>query len=289
MARNLDIGLLRTFVAVADSASMTAAGNALHLTQSAVSQQIARLEDLFGEALFVRSRPGLRLTPRGERLIGRARRLVGLNDETWAEMATKVIEGRVRLGVPYDLAGTSLPPILKSYAEAFPRVEISLLCASSPDLLAALGRGEVDIALIEEPADRVGGECLAVDRLVWVGARGGAAHLKSPLPISMVAETCAFRPVVLAALRTEGRDWRVVFESGSIDATAATVRTDLAVTTSLSFTVPADLDILASEAGLPALPSFAISLHLPERAIPPAAERLARHIRDGFARFRQAA
>lgn len=284
MSRNLDISLLRTFVAAADRASMTAAGNALHLTQSAVSQQIARLEEAFGGVLFTRDRRGLRLTQPGERLLGNARRLLSLNDEIWADMTAGVIEGKVRLGVPYDLAGTCLPPILKAYAEAFPQVEISLQCTSSPELMRALANGEIDLAIIEEPVGSSRGECLAVERLVWVGAKAGTAHLKVPLPVSMVAETCAFRPAVLSALRGQSREWRTVFENGSIDATTATVRTDLAVTTWLAFTVPADLDILPAEAGLPVLPSFSINLHLPPQDAGPAAVELARHIREGLTR-----
>ena len=288
MARNLDLALLRTFVAVADRASMTAAANILHLTQGAVSQQVRRLEDLFGAALFERDRRGLRLTPPGERLLGKARHLVGLNDDLWADMAGTAVEGTVRLGGPYDLVGSCLAPILKTYADACPQVEVSLACASSPDLAAALARGDVDLALIEEPLGPSDGECLCVERLVWVGARGGRAYLKQPLPVSMVADTCAFRPAVLDALRGDGRGWRTVFESGSIEATTATVRADLAVTAWLAFTVPGDLQVLPAEAGLPGLPPFAVNLHLPRDARPAAAE-LARHIRGAFVRRGQAA
>lgn len=104
MARNLDTRLVRTFVAVADKASMTAAANVLHLTQGAVSQQIRRLEETLGRSLFERDRRGLRLTLSGERLFELAKRLLSQNDEIWAEMATSAVEGRVRLGVPPDLA-----------------------------------------------------------------------------------------------------------------------------------------------------------------------------------------
>nr|WP_245432804.1 LysR family transcriptional regulator [Mesorhizobium loti] len=286
MIRNLDLAVIRTFLAVAERGNMTAAGNALHLTQSAVSQQIARLEQAFGHELFSRDRRGLRLTTAGERLQGKARRLLGLNDEIWADMTTRRVEGPVRLGVPFDLAGPLIAPVLKGFADTFPQVEISLLCAASPDLAHALARGEIDLALVEAPLGASEGECLAVDRLVWVGAKGGVAHLKTPLPVSMVAETCAFRPAVLAALNSQGREWRTVFENGSIDATTATVATDLAVTAWLAFTVPSHLDILPAEAGLPPLPSFAINLHLPERNAPPATLELARHIREGLSRTR---
>jgi DNA-binding transcriptional LysR family regulator len=288
MARNLDTALLRTFAAVAGSASMTAAASALHLTQGAVSQQVRRLEEALGCVLFVRGR-GLRLTPAGERLLGKARQLLRLNDEIWAEMAPGAVAGRVRLGLPYDLVGTVLAPALKAFAESCPQVEISLHCAASPELAEALAAGTLDLAMIEEPAGSAGGECLAVEPLVWVGARAGTAHRKSPLPVSMVADTCAFRPAVLAALETHGRAWRTVFENGSIDATTATVRTDLAVTAWLACTVPADLEILGPEAGLPALPSFAICLHRPRRGTGAATEALARHLRERMLRRPQAA
>lgn len=108
------------------------------------------------------------------------------------------------------------------------------------------------------------------------------------MPVSIVADTCAFRPAVLAALAEHGLDWRTVFENGNIDATTATVRSDLAVTTWLASTVPADLDIL-SDAGLPALPNFSVNLHLPKHAAQPAAQAFAGHIREGLARYRQAA
>lgn len=284
MIRNLDTALIRTFVTVADKASMTAAANALHLTQGAVSQQIKRLEEALGCSLFERDRRGLRLTHSGERLFGKGKRLLSLNDEIWAEMAGNAFAGEVRLGVPYDLVGTLLAPILKSYAETYPQVEISLVCASSPELAAALATGTIDLAVIEERVGPSAGECLAIDRLVWVGAKGGVARRKRPLPVSMVADTCAFRPAVLAALNEHGLEWRTVFENGNIDATTATVRSDLAVTAWLASTVPADLNILPADSELPALPNFSINLHLPQHGVGPAAQEFARHIRDGLAR-----
>ena len=289
MTRNLDTGLVRTFVAVADKASMTAAANALHLTQGAVSQQVKRLEKTFGCSLFERDRRGLRLTQPGERLCNQARKLLALHDEIWAEMTAETVEGPVRFGVPPDLVGSHLAPVLKAYAGAFPRVELSLVCAPSPELVQALAMGRVDLAVVEEPAGPSAGECLSIERLVWVGAKAGTAHLKRPLPVSLVADTCAFRPTVLAALNGHGTGWRTVFESGSMEAALATVRADLAVSAWLASTLPPDLDILPSSFGLPELPPFAINLYLPRHHAGTAATVLAQHIRDGLVRHRHAA
>lgn len=284
MNRNLDITLVRTFVAVADHGSMTVAANSLHLTQGAVSQQIKRLEEALDCSLFERNRRSLVLTPVGERLLGKAKRLLGMNDEIWADMAMRMLDGQVRIGVPYDLVGSCFSPVFKAFTEAWPHVEISIVCGSSPELAERLSDGLLDLAVIEAPADQTDGECLRVERLVWVGARGGTAHLKRPLPVSMVAESCAFRSAVLQSLRETRLEWRTVFESGNLEATTATVRTGLAVTAWLLSTVPADLDILGPDAGLPTLPPFSINLHLPPDGGSVAARELAGYIRAGLSR-----
>ena len=284
MTRNLDIGLLRAFATAAERGSMTAAAQVLHLTQGAVSQQIARLEALAGRPLLARDRRGLRPTPAGERLLAQARRLVALNDAVWADLGGAMAEGTVRFGVPHDLAGARLAPVLKAYAAAFPRVDLVLRCGASPELEAALNAGRLDLALVEAPWDAAQGECLAVERLVWTGARGGRAHERRPLPVSLVAETCAFRPAVLAALDAEGLPWRTQFESGSLDATAAMVRADLAVSAWLASAIPPDLAPLPPAAGLPDLPAFAIALLGAARPAPPAVAGLAGLLREAFTR-----
>ena len=193
MMRNFVTSLVRTFVTVADTASMTAAANALHLTQGAVSQQVRRLEEALGCSPFERDQRGLRLTLAGERLFSRAKRLLSLNDEIWAEMTTDAVEGGVRLGVPPDLVGTRLAPVLKAYADAFPRVEISLLCGPSPDLARVLASGQVDLALVKEPVGPIRGRVhlRRATRLGWCQGRrrapeaspaafDGGRHLRIP-------------------------------------------------------------------------------------------------------------
>jgi DNA-binding transcriptional LysR family regulator len=245
---------------------MTAAANSLHLTQGAVSQQIKRLEDLLSCPLFERQHRKLSLTGVGDRLLAKARALLQLNDEVWAEMSERIISGPVRLGVPYDLMGHELACALKAYEVAWPQAEVSLTCAASAELVLALGRGEIDLALVEECAmsarnDSFQVQCLAVERLVWLGAPGGSSFTKDPLPVSLVAQSCSFRPVIVSALKEQGRAWRTVYESGNIEATRATVKADLAVTAWLAFTVPDDLQILSVDSGLPDLPHFAINLY----------------------------
>ena len=81
MIPNLDIDLLKTFLAISDTGSFTRAGEEVNKTQSAVSMHMKRLEELLGRPLFARDGRASRFTPDGERLVEYARRLVSLNDE----------------------------------------------------------------------------------------------------------------------------------------------------------------------------------------------------------------
>jgi DNA-binding transcriptional LysR family regulator len=279
MTRNLDLDLIRTFVVVADTGSMTVAANLLHMTQGAVSQQVRRLEDVLNCLLFIRKTRRVELSRHGEQFLMKARKLLQLNDEIWTDMTAQQMRGTLRVGVPYDLV-TQIAPAIKAFVDAHPLVDISLVCASSPELSEAVNGGRVDMSLVEYVASNAEGEVIRIEPLVWVSGPASDAWQKRPLPLSMVDERCGFRPVVLAALAAEGIAWRTVFESGNIEATAATVRAGLAITTWLASTVPADLQTLAPEAaGLPVLPAFAICLQLPATG-QPAAQEFARYVRE---------
>lgn len=262
MSRNLDVALLRTFVHIVESGSMTATAAQLHMTQGAVSQQIKRLEEALGCAVLERDRRGIRLTTEGRRLLDRAAKMVALNDQIWADMRMPEMRGKVRLGVPYDLIGTHLPRVLQAYARSYPNVEVSLVSGTSIELRETLAKGKLDLALVEERlgAGEGEGECLAVDRLVWVGQHAGNAYSKRPLPVCLAQETCVFRPAIFDALERNAIEWRVVFDGAGLEAIALTLRSGLAVTAWLATTVPPDLDIIDADAGLPALPDFAIRL-----------------------------
>ena len=287
--RNLDVSLLRAFVAVSETGGMTSAGNVLHLTQAAVSQQIKRLEDTLGAELIRRDRRGLGLTDAGERLFGRAKRLLAMNDEIWTEMTTKAFTGEVRLGVPYDLVAAYLPGVLRRFSRAHPQVEITLVCKASGVLATSVAAGELDLAVVEAARLAPGAELLATDRLVWAGARGGEAHRRRPLPVAS-CELCAFRPVTFGALRDADIPFRIVTDAVNLDASSATVQTDLAIVAALASAVPEGAEILGPDSGLPGLPLFTIGLHLPKAGASPAGLVLAQGLREAFrGRLRAAA
>lgn len=257
MPRDLDPVLLRAFASVARLGSVTAAAQQLHLTQGTVSQQLGRLEDLLGERLLERDHRGARLTNFGTRALQQAERLLAAHDEAWRALRATAVPP-VRLGVPPDLIRRWMPSILEGFEAACPGIELLLRSGTSPALDEAMRAGELDLAVVETTGPGPG-EWLADDALVWVAAEQGTAHTRRPLPVSLIAPDCAFRPSVEAALQAGGIDARFVFEAGDIEATTTLVRADRAVTAWLESTLPAGLHKL-QDGALPALPRLGIHL-----------------------------
>jgi DNA-binding transcriptional LysR family regulator len=201
-------------------------------------------------------------------------------------MSAPAYEGEVRLGVPTDIVGPFLPPILKRFDISWPRVRVSLKCTTTPQLLEMLRKGSVDLTLTTEQKCRAHGETLLEDDLVWAGAINGGAHRRNPLPVSLGRETCEFRPSVLQALRDAGIDWRPVCESG-MDALKASLDADVAIGPFLRRTVPDYLRVVEDHR-LPRLPRFLINMYLPPARQSEIAVEVARHVRQEFnLRFRR--
>jgi DNA-binding transcriptional LysR family regulator len=279
--RDIDIGLLRAFIAVAETGRMTTAARVVNLSQGAVSQQIKRLESIFEERLFERRADGAALTRAGERLMVGAHRLVALNDELMNEMRGADFAGEVRLGVPHDIVGMLMPPILRAFRQAHPNVLVTLVSDTTKSLRTDLRDGKIDLALMTERERGTRQQHLLSDRLVWVGAKGGEAWLRRPLSVALGDENCGFRSSAIEALTRAQIVWRPICQVGSLEPVFATLEADVAIAPFLSRTVPDRLAVL-NDAGLPALPVFHINLWLPATGASPVASELARYIREGF-------
>lgn len=279
MARNIDVFLLRAFLSVVETGSVTKAAHALNLTQAAVSQQIKRLEDLFGATLFDREHRRLSLSATGERLFAQAKRMVKLNDEIWSLMSAPGFEGEVRLGVPHDIVQAYLPPVLRRFDRTWPRVRVTLISSMTQLLIEQLEKGEIDLTLTTERDCPETAELLVPDQLVWVGAEGGDAHRQTPLPASFGAENCIFRAHAMRALAEAGIDWRPVCQVSDLAPLLATIEAGLAVAPMLRSVVPAGFRVLGPADGLPPLPAFSINLRTRGTATTEIARELAREIR----------
>src|SRR6185295_17569033 len=179
--RDIDISLLRTFVSVSETRRMTSAARLVHRTQSAVSQQIKRLEMQLGSVLFDRKAGAVHLTRDGEKLLIRARQLIALNDEVVDQMRGSDFSGEVRLGVAHDVVRSMMPPVMQQFHQSHPNVLITLVSDTTLNLRSALREETIDLALLTEKERGDRSQFLMTDRLVWIGLRSGEAHRRRPL------------------------------------------------------------------------------------------------------------
>lgn len=275
----LDLELLRTLRAVARTGSFTAAATQLHRTQSAVSMQIKRLEELTGKRLLLRNNQGLQFTRDGERLLDHAARMLKLNDEAVQSLGGSALTGSVRLGTPADYATTLLSGVLPFFAETFPGLEIEVRYDLSPGLLRALDAGELDLALVTRgDTEDTGGEQVWREDLVWVTARHELVHEANPLPLAVFPEGCFYRLAAIEALKRIGRDHRIAYTSPSLAGIHVAVEAGFAVSVVGRNAVTGDMRVLGRDEGFPALPGTEIMLHCAEVGANTPASRIAEYI-----------
>lgn len=260
MMRNLDITTLRSFVAVADSGGVTRAAGFLHLTQSAVSMQLKRLEEMLGLDLLDRSGRGIALTASGEQLLTYARRMVALNDEVMTRLTDQAFEGELTLGVPHDIVYPFVPRVLQQFNTAYPRVKVQLIASYTKSLKEQFKKGEADLILTTENDGTEGSETLANLPLRWIGAPGGSAWRQRPLRIAFCRH-CTFRPRMIEALDNAGIPWEMAVDTDSDRTIEATVAADLAVHGVIEGTEPFHLARIDHGGALPNLPEQKINLY----------------------------
>jgi len=282
MNRNIDVAVARAFLAVVETGSVTLAARQLNLTQGAISQQLRRLQEMADHALFARAGRRIVPTPEGRRLVGAVSQLLAANEQLISALRQPAFAGEVRFGAPYDIIGSYAPPILRRFSRAFPSIRVTLVCKDTIDLLQEVKRGSIDLALTTELGCAKGAETLRSDRLVWIGARGGEAHTRDPLPVSLGAQTCVFRPVAVTALKKAGRHWQAVCEVSNMEPVRATLEADLAVAPLLGHAIPDSLEIIPADRRLPRLPMFQVNLY-EARHPSPAANAFADHVRRSVA------
>ena len=270
MLKYLDLALLQAFSAVVDSGSFTRAAQYLCRTQSAVSMQLRKLEDLTGHQLLHRDSRNIKLTEEGEVLLGYARRMIRLNEEALVALDQPHAQGHVRLGMPDDYAHQFLPGVLAHFAHAYPRVQLEVIGALSGDLLNRVEAGELDVALITRQPKRRRGQVLRTERLVWTGARQHLAYEASPLPLALFPEGCVFREHALAALDAAQIPWRIAYTSQSFAGGKLAVSGGLALTVVAQSMVPPEWRVLGAEHALPRLPEIEIALHRAPGTLSPA-------------------
>jgi len=275
---NLDIDLLRTLVVAQQLGGFNRAADRVGRSQSAVSQQMRKLEERVGTPLFRKDGRGLALTDAGASLLSYATRLLALNDDAVAALRGVAVEGVVRFGLPIDFAEGWLPIALGRFRRAHPGVRFEAVVDRNRRLLERLDRGELDLALTLNNGARPDAEPVTALPLAWIGPATGSLPCAAdePIPLAMFEAPCFFRDAALAALARAGVRWRIAFTSPSLHGLWAAVEAGLGVTLRTATGLPGGVRAIVDDVRLqaPAVPAFAVSLHDGGRALEPAAARL---------------
>jgi len=280
MTKTFDLDALRALVAVVDRRGFTRAAEALNRTQSAVSMQVKRLEEMHGARLLDRRPGGVRPTREGEAMLGYARRLLALNDEAVNALGRAKVEGRVRFGVMEDYARALLPPLIARFSEAHPSIALEVETGLTGPMLGRLGR-KFDLVLAMHAPGARDGTLIRREAALWAAAPLRSPLLDDPVPLALAPEGCLLREWATAALEKAGRSWRLVYVSHSSASVEAAVAAGLAVTVVKAGTRPPSLRVLSKRERMPALPVAEIRLHR-SAACPPAAEAFARYLTEAL-------
>ncbi|WP_241293603.1 LysR family transcriptional regulator [Burkholderia stabilis] len=275
---SLEIDLLRSFVVIAEMRALSRAAARVGRTQSALSQQMKRLEEVVDQPLFQRTGRGVVLTHPGERLLVHAQRILRLHDEAMADLCGTGLSGTIRFGCPDDYAEVFLPSLLRQFSSQHPQAIVEVVCGPTPRLLEQLDKRAVDLAMISLP-DGASDDIIRREQLVWIGYPGLEPAHFDPLPLALSDRDTLDHIAACDALDRAGRDYRVAYASSSLAGLIALVRSGQAFAVMTQTAVPSDLAIVNGDPRLPPLPAVGITLRFDRKRPSHLTAAFAEHIR----------
>lgn len=275
----LDLRLLITFVNAAHSGSLSATAVQVGRTQSAVTMQMQRLEEMLGQSLLHRSGSGVRLTGSGERFLAYAERILKMHDEAVSAFSQKGLHGSIVFGSPEDYLLSFFPMLLKSFGTRYPDVEIKVLSAPTAELRALLPSRKVDLALVSTPNLADVDNIVRTEPLVWVGSKPTleAHDFGDTVPLALPASNAMDHRAACEAMARAGLRYKISYASNSLAGLIGLARSGLAICVMTQEAVPPDLHIL--NAPLPHLPHLGMLIAFADGDPSPATSAFTDHIR----------
>lgn len=257
---SLDTKSLECFLVACDLQSISKTAEIVNLSQSAVSQQIIRLEEFIGKELLVRDRK-MCLTKDGELFLSYAKQIFTLQQEAINRLKNPEIKGEVRFGLPEDFASSLLSEVLINFARIHPQISLTIECDLTLNLYKRFKNDKLDLVLLKmtRPDDIETGLDVWSEKLVWVGNNDLLTKSKNNLPLILSPKPCVYRKEALRALNKKDKKWKIIFESHSHASKIAAVKAGLGVTVMPKNMLPQELTIL-SDKKLPNLRDTHISL-----------------------------
>jgi DNA-binding transcriptional LysR family regulator len=230
-----DVEQLKSFIAAVDAKSITAAAPVRSLSQSALSEQLAKLEARAGQTLLLRAKTGVTPTAAGVQLLRHARRIVGLSEAAWRDMHEIPEDIEVGMGVTGYFRSADLGRLLARAVTDCPRIRLRSLVGMNSDIQAAYERGEIDLALL---MSLTGGKSprlsdsteLGVEPLQWVTAAARHESLAGrPLPLVLLPEFCVLHRLAVDSLRKKGIPFYVSHIASGVGGLTAALEAGLGV------------------------------------------------------------
>ncbi|WNH51984.1 LysR substrate-binding domain-containing protein [Stenotrophomonas oahuensis] len=255
-----DLDLLRAMVMVADCGSFTAAAARLHSTQSTVSQQIRRLEDIAGRPLLVRANRDVHPTDAGHALLGIARQMLALNDQMREVLAGATVAVTVRLGVPEDFVSRRTSTLLGRFNRRHPHVKLEVTSGLSRDLAQAFDHGELDLAVVKQRrASRPAMACWP-EPMRWVDSARTPCLQEDPVPLVTFPPRGLYRDELIAAMESQGKRWRISFTSSSLSGIQGAVADGMGISLLPARAVTRDHRVLGARQGFSPMDGFEVAL-----------------------------
>jgi DNA-binding transcriptional LysR family regulator len=265
----LDLDLLRTLATIASQESFAAAALHLGRTQSAITQQMQRLEEKIGHALFEKHGRQKRLTDHGERLLSYARHILAIHDEALRNLQHRQVQGLVRIGAPHDMADTLLPLVLQEIALNFPSMQITIHVGRSPFLMESLKQGELDMAISNREDDEFEGFVLRSSPTVWLCGATYGHDPSRPVPLVMADGPSIFHRLACESLDAAGIAWTPRHTCTSLVGIRAALRAGLGVAARGVEQLDPGLRVLGMGDGMPRLPDLLYRLYIRSHVVNP--------------------
>ncbi|MEJ2763589.1 LysR family transcriptional regulator [Photobacterium sp. MCCC 1A19761] len=222
--------LLRAFVILAETGNFTLAAEQLHLSQSTVSQQINRLEEMVGQALVDRTQRPIQLTNGGEKLLSYARKILSLQLEAQAQLSHSAGRSSLKIGIPDDIASAEMIATFAQFAKQHQELRLDVTTGLSQDLSQRFRHGEFDIVVVKEPQPANDHYLTLSEPLCWYHASKHADDWDEPLPLITFPPGGLYRDTMFERVNQEGKHWYVAFSSGSLNNVLAATEAGLGLT-----------------------------------------------------------
>ena len=280
--RPFDLEQLRSLVVVAEAGSLSAAAPRLCRSQSALSEQLRKLEEFAGVTLLERSKKGVSPTPAGERLLAHARSLLALSDTAMEDMRGVTLTGELRLAVTDYFRPGAIAEMLRQLRERYPRLRLHVTIQKSLQIERGAGGGDFDIGLSMRILDgRSLPEGIPVRRetLRWIAGTDFEPERGAPLPMLTLPEGCSLQRFVRQVLETNGIPYVIAHSASGVAGLQLALLAGLGVSCLNASAVPAGVTVCRPTMRLPSLPEVEFSL-LPPR---PGEPKLVSEVREMLA------